>query len=222
VRIRTLVLVGATLIAGMLALAAWALTQLAADSAIPVHWGLDGRADGYAPAWLGLLGMPALATIALGLLAFLPRVEPRQANLVRSFTAYVSIGIAVIVLVAVLHVAIVVTAVGGSVDVAAVALSGVGVLFIVIGNFLGKTRSNWTLGLRTPWTLSSERSWTRTHRLGGLVFIADGIVVIATTLLFGASIAIWLMFALLAAGLVAVVAYSYVVWRDDPARSAER
>ena len=217
-KVRTLVVVGGALIASMVAVAAWTLTQIPAQTLIAVHWGIDGRADGYAPAWLGLLALPAIAVVVVALLAALPRIEPRRANLDRSLTAYVAVGISVIALIAVLQAALAATALGRSVDVLAVALGGIGVLLVVLGNFLSKTRSNWTIGLRTPWTLSSERSWTRTHRLGGLIFIVDGALVIATTLILGARVAIWVTFAVLAVSVVAGVVYSYLEWRRDPAR----
>jgi uncharacterized membrane protein len=184
-----------------------------------VHWGLDGRPDGYAPAWLGLFVLPAVATVVIAVLATLPRIEPRRENLERSLTAYVGVGIAVIVLLAVLQVAIALSALGSPVDMLAVALVGVGGVLIVLGNFLSKTRSNWTIGLRTPWTLSSERAWTRTHRLGSLLFIADGIVIVVTTSLVGARVAIWVALAVLAVSVVVGVVYSYLVWRSDPTRS---
>ena len=54
----------------------------------------------------------------------------------------------------------------------------VGLLFVVIGNFLGKVRKNFFIGIRTPWTLASDEVWSRTHRLGGWMFVAGGIVMI--------------------------------------------
>ena len=51
---------------------------------------------------------------------------------------------------------------------------------MIIGNYLGKVRSNFFFGIRTPWTLSSERSWNRTHRLGGRLFFGLGLVAVVT------------------------------------------
>jgi uncharacterized membrane protein len=99
-----------------------------------------------------------------------------------------------------------------------VALISCGAMFVVIGNFLGKTRSNWFFGIRTPWTLSSDRSWTLTHRLGGWLFIGTGLAVIVATALLGPDISLWIMLGLLLTGVVGLFAYSYVAWRDDPAR----
>ncbi len=216
--IRTLVLGGGALVVAMFAGGVWTLTQIPADAQIPVHWSLDGRPDGFAPAWLGLFGMPTVAAGALILLALIPRLEPRRTNLERSFTAYVSVGIAIVAVIGLLQVGVVAGAIGRPVDVTSLALVGVGLLFVLLGNFLGKTRSNWTMGIRTPWTLGSERSWTRTHRLGGFVFIGIGLAVILSTAVLGAQVALWIMLALVAIGVVGVGAYSWFVWRGDPDR----
>jgi uncharacterized membrane protein len=206
----------------MLAVSAWAWPQIPADAQVPVHWGVDGEPDGYGPKWLGLLAMPAVALGIVGLLAAIPRIEPRRQNLERSATAYVAIGIAIVTFLAVLHVVAVLATLGSDVDITAIALFGAGALFVVMGNFLGKTRSNWFFGIRTPWTLSSERSWTLTHRLGGWLFVGIGVLVLVSTVLFGASVAIWVMLGALLVGVAGLLAYSYLVWRDDPARAGAR
>ncbi len=52
--------------------------------------------------------------------------------------------------------------------------TGVGILFIILGNYLGKVRKNFFLGIRTPWTLASDEVWNRTHRLGARIFVLIG------------------------------------------------
>ena len=90
-----------------------------------------------------------------------------------------------------------------------------GALFVVLGNLLGKVRPNWFFGIRTPWALSSAESWSRTHRLGGWLFLALGLLTMASALAVPRwSIAV--MMALLLAATVGLAAYSYVVWRRDP------
>lgn len=217
---RTLLVVGGALVLAMVAVSAWAWPQIPDDALVPIHWGPDGEADGFGSKWVGLIGIPLVGAAVVALLAFLPRIEPRRRNLERSATAYLAVGIAVTAFLAGLHVFAVLAALGGDPDIAALATIGSGIVFIVIGNFLGKTRSNWFFGIRTPWTLSSDRAWARTHRLGGLLFVGVGAAVLLATVLVGPERAIWLMLAGLLAGTIGLVVYSYLVWRDDPARHA--
>ena len=51
-----------------------------------------------------------------------------------------------------------------------------GVLFIVMGNYLPKCRRNYTLGIKLVWTLSSDENWNATHRFSGKVFVAVGVL----------------------------------------------
>lgn len=219
-KLRPLVIVGSAAVIGMLILSAWAWPQIPDDAQVPIHWGIDGTPDGYGPKWLGLLGIPILTALVVALLLVIPRFEPRRANLERSATAYVAVGIAVTLFVTALHVAAVLAALGEDVNLGMVASIGIGLAFVVMGNYLGKTRSNWFFGIRTPWTLSSDLSWTRTHRLGGIAFMAVGLLVIVTALVAGPSVAIWVLLGGMAASIVGLLPYSYLVWRSDPDRQS--
>lgn len=51
-----------------------------------------------------------------------------------------------------------------------------GLLFIVIGNYLPKCKQNYTIGIRVPWTLNSTENWNRTHRAAGRLWTGAGIL----------------------------------------------
>jgi len=90
-----------------------------------------------------------------------------------------------------------------------------GGLFIVIGGVMGKIRPNWFVGVRTPWTLSSKVSWSRTHRLGGWLFIFVGLATMMAGFVH-ARVALWILIGGLIGSTVWTVVYSYVSWRRDP------
>lgn len=87
-------------------------------------------------------------------------------------------------------------------------------LFIVLGNYMPKTRSNWFVGIRTPWTLSSEETWVKTHRFGGKLFVLIGIMLVASGIMRPDWVALALLPVSLAVGALLWV-YSYVVWKRD-------
>ena len=93
---RPMILYSGAVVGAMTVLSAWAWTQLPAGAQVPIHWGIDGRVDGYAPKELGLFMLPLTAAGIAGLLAVIPRFEPRRANLERSGKAYAAIWIAVV------------------------------------------------------------------------------------------------------------------------------
>lgn len=60
----------------------------------------------------------------------------------------------------------------------------VGAVLIMCGNYLPKSRQNYSVGIKLPWTLHSADNWNRTHRMAGRLWMAGGILVIAETFFF--------------------------------------
>ncbi|MCD8052546.1 MAG: SdpI family protein [Lachnospiraceae bacterium] len=67
---------------------------------------------------------------------------------------------------------------GWKVNISTLCLAMVGVLFLFLGNYLPKTRQNFTVGIKLPWTLSSEENWNRTHRLAGWLWMIGGVLIL--------------------------------------------
>ena len=88
--------------------------------------------------------------------------------------------------------------------------AGVGLLLIVLGNFMGKITRNFFVGIRTPWTLASDEVWLRTHRLGGKLFVLAGAVFFVCGILGLGAMA---PFAATAVAALVSIAYSYVIYR---------
>lgn len=216
---RPMILYSLAVVAAMFALSAWAWTQLPDGASVPIHWGIDGRVDGYAPKAIGLLMLPVITAVIAGMLAVIPRFEPRRANLERSVKAYGATWIAVVTLLGLVHALAVAVALGATLDVARLVLIGTGGLFVVIGNYLPTVRPNYLMGIRTPWTLASDLSWVKTHRVGGRLFVILGLA-LAVLGLIGPSpelLAIAIGGAI-AIEIVVVFVYSYRVWKVDPGR----
>lgn len=83
----------------------------------------------------------------------------------------------------------------------------VGLIFIVIGNYLPKCRHNYTVGIRLPWTLDNEDNWNHTHRFAGYVWIIAGVVTLLSVFLSHAAV-VWVA-AIFVASLSPLV-YSFV------------
>ena len=203
------------LIAGMFAVAAASWPYV--PERIPVHWNLQGEADGYGGKFTGLLLLPLLTLGLYALFVVLPRFDPGYANYRTFAGAYNVIRVSLVVFMAALYAVTVLVAFGRRIDVGIFVSLAMGALFLVLGNVMGKIRPNWFVGVRTPWTLSSKLSWTKTHRAAGWLFIVLGPLIALS----GVLRAEWFFLATLAAGgagLVALVVYSYFVYRNDPER----
>ncbi|MBQ2855348.1 MAG: SdpI family protein [Oscillospiraceae bacterium] len=51
-----------------------------------------------------------------------------------------------------------------------------GILFILIGNYMPKTKMNYTIGIKVAWAYTSEENWAATHRFGGKVWVIGGVL----------------------------------------------
>ena len=59
----------------------------------------------------------------------------------------------------------------------------VGILFVVVGNYLPKCRQSYTVGIKLPWTLDDEDNWYHTHRFAGCVWMILGLAILIIGLL---------------------------------------
>lgn len=202
----------------MVVTGAWGLLVVGPVASVPIHWNVNGDADGYAPALVAFGSTPLITLGLIALLAIVPRIEPRQANLRRSAAAYQTVGSSLLALMVVVHLVILLAAIGSPVAMGTVIGGAVGVLFIALGNVLGTVRSNFLFGVRTPWTLSSDLAWDRTHRLVGRLFVGAGVVMVPLALTGRMVLVVGTMVGFVIAILVVSVAYSYRVWKDDPDR----
>ena len=89
----------------------------------------------------------------------------------------------------------------------------IGVLFLVIGNYLPKCRQNYTMGIKLPWTLHDEENWNHTHRMAGYLYMFCGLIMIVNVFLKQS----WLMGAVLFAAVFVPGIYSYLYYRKHGA-----
>jgi uncharacterized membrane protein len=177
---------------------------------VPVHWDARGQVNGFMPKPWGALVLPLVTLGTYLLLSILPRISPHGFRFDRFRGTYQIIRTAILAFLFFGTLLALLAAAGVGVSVARAVPFGVGVLFVVLGNVLGKVTKNFFVGIRTPWTLASDEVWLRTHRLGGRVFVVAGLAMAVTALVGGGPAP--MLVVSLAAPLIPVV-YSYVIYR---------
>jgi len=208
----------ALVVATMLGTSLLVAASLPGDVQLPIHWGLNGEADGFAGKWTALL-LPAAITAALSLIFYaLPALEPRREGLERSQGLYLWGWVAILLMGGAIQLATVSLALGWPLDAGRMILAATGAMLVLIGNQLGKSRSMYLIGMRTPWTLASEDVWIRTHRLAGKLMVAGGLLILGAALLDlppAGLTAVFVTVIALSAGVPFV--YSYLLWRRERA-----
>lgn len=189
----------------------WAYARLPGE--VVTHWGIDGRPDGYSSPLVAAVLLPAVGFAMAMIFLVLPRIEPRREAYTTPRSPYWVLANAVLALLAVLHILVLGHGLGWAVNAAAVVSVAVGGLFVLIGALMPRMQPNWFMGIRTPWTLSDDQIWEATHRLGGRLFIAAGVVIALSSLAEGNW---WLVGVIALAMTLALVpvGYSWWLWRQ--------
>ena len=178
---------------------------------VPVHWDAHGRANGFMAKPLGALILPITTLGTYLLLTVLPRMSPRGWGIDRFARVFELLKAAITAFLFLVTALALLAAAGAPVPIARVVPAAVGLLLVVLGNFMGKVTRNFFVGIRTPWTLASDEVWLRTHRLGGKMLVLGGVALLVSALLGGGFLLAGVAAVILAA-LVPVV-YSYLLYR---------
>jgi uncharacterized membrane protein len=181
---------------------------------VPIHWDIHGQVDGTAGRLVAVLLMPAIAAGMWLLLLFLPRIDPRRAAYAVFAGTYQVIINALMLFLTLVQTSMLGAALGWPLNMPQLIGIGVGLLFMVLGNQMGRLKPNWFAGIRTPWTLSDPENWRRTHRFGGKVFFVAGLLIVASSLLLPPASSFFVIMAGTLGAAALSVGYSYMLWRQ--------
>ena len=172
------------------------------------HWNFQGEADGWSSRPVAVFALPGILLAVNLLLPLALKADPKHENMSPALKAVVFWTIPVLSLVC--SGATIAAGLGYHLSIERIVPALMGVLFVLIGNYLPKTKQSCTLGIRLPWTLASEENWNRTHRLGGFLWVIGGLYFIVMSF-FPWNLSAFLIPILLMA-LVPTV-YSYLLYR---------
>src|SRR5260370_28286573 len=146
---------------------------------VPIQWGAYGQPFGYGLKWIDTFLLPFISIGFYVLIRVLsaagPRLGGRQATAANLQIARIIL-VGIVLFILIIQLAAIAASLGVGFDMMTVVMLAVSVLVIFIGNYLGKMRRSFWMGIRTPWTLASDVVWERTHRLGGWVFVIGGLL----------------------------------------------
>jgi uncharacterized membrane protein len=202
----------------LLLLVAMALAVIAglvfvpAGTSLPVHWNLAGEPDWFLPREWALL-LPAGAVLLVWLIFLgvdrLAKPADREAG------AYVVSVVLTALTATFLAITLATVAIGLGLPVSMVQVIAVamGVLLVVLGNAMPKSRPNSFAGIRMPTTLRSETNWLATHRLTGWLTIVAGIVLLAAAFFVPVQMLIWWVIGCVIVPMLIGTAYSLILAR---------
>ncbi len=141
---------------------------------IPTHFNLLGQADGYNHKVFAIFGLPALMLLMHWVLLFLMVKDPKSSNIsskIQILIYWIIPFVSCLSMISIFG-----ESLGYSMMSGLLAQIFMGVVMIVIGNYLPKTHRNYIIGIRLPWTLESDKNWRKTHRLAGKIWVLGGLL----------------------------------------------
>lgn len=144
------------------------------------HFGLNNEADGFSSKAFAVFGLPLVLLAVLWVGAFVTAYDPKRQNISQkmfSLMLWIAPIISLVVAATMYPVNL-----GYELDIVFFSELLLGLMFIMIGNYLPKARQNYTIGIKIPWTLANEENWNRTHRLAGYLWMICGILMIIISL----------------------------------------
>lgn len=179
---------------------------------MPMHWNAAGEIDRYGSRLEGAFLMPLLNAGILLLLIWLPALDPRRKSYEKFESFYKIIQWVMVIFFTGVHVLILFSAMGYQISIGLFVKLGIGILFMILGNYMGKVRSNWFVGIKNPWTLENEEVWVRTHRMAGPLMFWAGVVIFLMAFVDN-YISLWVVIIVSMALALVPNIYSYILYR---------
>lgn len=175
---------------------------------LPIHFGIDGQPDQYAPKLIAVIGLPVLI-IAVNYV-IIRSMKNKGIDNQKVFTVLIwslPLLLNVVQIVTFMH------ALNYHINIGSVILPVIGLLFIVLGNYLPKTTPNYMVGIRLPETLHNSENWQKTNRLGGFTMVFAGFILLITGIIGNMIAVIGLIVAMVITILVPAVYASWLAHR---------
>ncbi len=173
---------------------------------IPVHFNSAGEPDNYESKAFAVFFLPMFLWAMHLLSGFITLADPKKQNI----SDKIFLLILYICPAAGLFGAIVMYTGALSIPVSVNMIGNlfVGIIFILVGNYMPKTHQNYTIGIKIPWALNDTDNWNKTHRFAGIVWIICGVILVINAFID----IIWIVPACIAAAALVPTVYSYILY----------
>lgn len=149
---------------------------------IATHWGIDGNADGWSHRNFIVFALPIFMLVMHWFCVFYTSKDPKnknQSNKIFRIVLWVCPSTSLFA-----NGIIYTVALGKEIKLYFILSLLIGLMLIVIGNYLPKCKQNSTIGIKVKWTLENEENWNATHRFSGKIWVISGILLVAGSFLF--------------------------------------
>lgn len=176
------------------------------------HWGSNGEANGWSSKTFSVFGLPLMMLVIHWVCIFATLKDPKNKGQSRKVFGMVLWIIPIVSLLMTSMTYAIALEMDIRIDMVVRLL--LGVIFVIMGNYLPKCKQNYTIGIKVIWALRNEENWNKTHRFAGRVWVLGGVLLLATIFIpmesfVGVLIAVILVLAFMP------MIYSYLFYRKQ-------
>lgn len=181
---------------------------------IATHWSITGQPDGWSSVPFSVFVMPLIMLAGQWLCVLASALDKKNQNQSKKIVRTVLwiIPVASNLCSAIMYA----LALGADFTISSVMVTAMGLMFVIIGNYLPKCKMNSTIGIKVPWAYSSDENWNATHRFGGRLWFIGGLGIILTAFL--GDMGMVLMLIIMVALCIVPTVYSYRYYKLQQAR----
>ena len=143
---------------------------------IPIHFNFAGQANSFSSKLLAVIGLPIFLLLVHLFVIFVTSRDPKNQTMnekmgkvIYWLTPIVSLSLSYLIYS---------KALGSTTNPSIFVSALLGLIFVMMGNYMPKLKVNHTVGIRLPWTLQSEDNWHKTHRLAGKLWVVGGLILL--------------------------------------------
>lgn len=174
---------------------------------VATHFGTDNQPDGYSSKAFAVFGLPVILLFFHFACMVIANTDPKAKSINKKIFLVVS-WICPLISLFVCD-TIYVYNLGYQLNIEFFCGLLIGVIYLILGNFIPKIKPNYSIGFRVPWALCDSDNWYHTHRFGGKCMVMGGLAMIVTSPFQN----VWILLGLSIIPCILPGIYSYLYYR---------
>lgn len=148
---------------------------------VPTHWNWKGEIDDWGNKSTLILITFLLPGLMYILFTIIPFIDPKK-KIQTMGNKYHNLKFLMVLFMSGLAMFIIYSTKTQSLTNPSIILLAIGLLYMLLGNYMKTIKANYFIGIRTPWTLESETVWKSTHKLAGKLWFIGGLLIVISSL----------------------------------------
>ena len=148
---------------------------------VPLHWNYKGEIDDWGNKSSLIFITFLLSGLTYILFTVIPFIDPKK-RIQTMGNKYHNLKFLMVLFMSALAVFIIYSVKEQSITNPSFIYLAMGLLFMLLGNYMKIIKANYFIGIRTPWTLEYESIWKSTHKLASKIWFVGGLAIVISSL----------------------------------------